>query len=122
CFAHRSFRTHAVIETLFAGIGSIAGQNGPLWWAATHRRHHRFADTDGDDHSPTRGLFHAHLGWLWKTGLEDVDLGEHPDLARPHLLWVENHKLWLGLAYLSVIGAVWGLAGIGSYWVIPVVA
>ena len=122
CFAHRSFRTHAVVETLFGVVGSIAGQNGPLWWATTHRRHHRFADADGDDHSPTHGLFHAHLGWLWKTGLEEADLGDHPDLARPHLIWVENHKLLFGALYLAGLGLAWGWAGIGSYWLLPVVA
>jgi stearoyl-CoA desaturase (delta-9 desaturase) len=122
CFAHRSFRTHPVIEVVFACVGSIAGQNGPLWWATMHRRHHRFADTEGDHHSPTRGLFYSHLGWLWVTGLEAADLRQHPDLARPHLLWVENHKLLIGGAYLALVGLLWGLPGIGSYWVIPVVA
>ena len=122
CFAHRSFRTSPVVEAIFAGIGSIAGQNGPLWWATTHRRHHRFADGDGDYHSPTRGLFHSHMGWLWKTGLDEADLRRHPDLARPHLIWVENHKLWLGVAYLAALWLWGGLDGIGSYWVLPVVA
>ena len=122
CFAHRSFRTHPIVETLFACVGSIAVQNGPLWWAVTHRRHHQFADGDGDCHSPTRGLFHSHLGWLWRTALEDADLRRHPDLARGHLLWIEDHKALIGAAYLLLIGLAWGLAGIGSYWVIPVVA
>jgi stearoyl-CoA desaturase (delta-9 desaturase) len=122
CFAHRSFRTHAGIELAFACIGAIAAQNGPLWWAATHRRHHRFADTEGDYHSPTRGLFYAHMGWLWRAGLEEADLRRHRDLARPHLVWVENHKLLVGGAYLLLVGLAWGLDGIGSYWVIPVVA
>jgi stearoyl-CoA desaturase (delta-9 desaturase) len=121
CFAHRSFRTHPIIETLFACVGSVAGQNGPLWWATTHRRHHRFADTEGDDHSPTRGLFHAHMGWLWRRGLEEADLRRHPDLARPHLMWVEDHKLLLGGAYVALLWLAWGMSGVGSYWVIPVV-
>ena len=121
CFAHRSFRTHRVVEILFAGMGSIAAQNGPLWWAVTHRRHHQFADTAGDCHSPTRRLFYSHRGWLWHTALEDADLRRHPDLARGHLLWIEDHKALLGAAYLLVLGLAWGLDGIGSYWAIPVV-
>lgn len=122
CFAHRSFRTSPVVELGFACIGAIAGQNGPLWWAAMHRRHHRFADMDGDCHSPTRGLFYSHVGWLWKTTSEDARLRRPADLARPHLIWVEDHKLLLGGAYLAVLGATWGLSAIGSYWVIPLVA
>ena len=34
----------------------MASQKGPLWWAAHHRNHHRFSDTDRDVHSPKRGL------------------------------------------------------------------
>jgi stearoyl-CoA desaturase (delta-9 desaturase) len=121
CFAHRSFRTHPAVEVIFACVGSIAGQNGPLWWATMHRRHHQFADTDGDCHSPTRGFFYAHMSWLWRTALEAADLRHHPDLARPHLLWVEDRKLLIGGAYLGLVGLVWGPGGVGSYWVIPVV-
>jgi len=121
CFAHGSFRTSPAVELIFACVGAVAGQNGPLWWAVTHRRHHRFADTDGDDHSPTRGLFDAHMGWLWKRGLGDADLRRHGDLVRPHLIWVEHHKLLLGVGYLLLLGLTWGLGGIGSYWLIPVV-
>jgi stearoyl-CoA desaturase (Delta-9 desaturase) len=122
CFAHRSFRTSPAMETAFACVGAIAVQNGPLWWAVTHRRHHRFADTEDDCHSPTRGFFHAHMGWLWTTALEDADLRQDPDLARPHLVWIEDHKTLLGAAYLLVVGVASGLDGIGTYWVLPVVA
>src|SRR5262249_34933088 len=114
--------THPGIELALAATGAIAGQNGPLWWATMHRRHHRLADTDADYHSPARGLFHAPLGWLWKAGLAEADLGRHPDLAPPPLLRLEGPRLLRGGAYLAAVGLVWGLAGIGSYWVIPVVA
>ena len=40
-------------------------------WVADHRKHHAFADVDGDPHSPhtddggiIHGLWHAHLGWI----------------------------------------------------------
>ena len=45
-------------------------------WVADHRKHHAHADEEGDPHSPARqfgdgwmgalkGLFHAHVGWLF---------------------------------------------------------
>ena len=44
-------------------------------WVACHRKHHAFADREGDPHSPwrygddlralTKGMFHAHVGWLF---------------------------------------------------------
>ena len=53
----------------------MAIQGPVIQWVADHRRHHAFADRAGDPHSPWRygtdlrsllkGMFHAHLGWLF---------------------------------------------------------
>ena len=32
--------------------GTTAAQKGPLWWAAHHRDHHQYSDTERDIHSP----------------------------------------------------------------------
>lgn len=63
-FSHRAFRTGRGFQLALAILGTSAGQMGPLWWAAHHRRHHQFADTERDPHSPRRGLWWAHMGWL----------------------------------------------------------
>ena len=40
-------------------------QKGPLWWAGHHVNHHKFADRDGDPHSPmVSGVYYAHIGWF----------------------------------------------------------
>jgi stearoyl-CoA desaturase (delta-9 desaturase) len=40
-------------------------QKGPLWWAGHHVNHHKFADREGDPHSPmVSGVYYAHLGWF----------------------------------------------------------
>jgi hypothetical protein len=42
-----------------------------IFWVATHRRHHRFSDKEGDPHSPQLGrsllgrFWHAHIGWMF---------------------------------------------------------
>ena len=42
-----------------------AMQKGPLWWAGHHVNHHRYADRDGDPHSPmVSGFYYAHIGWF----------------------------------------------------------
>lgn len=74
-FTHRSFEAPRVVRVTLAILGSMAFQGPVIWWAATHRRHHRFSDTKDDPHSPHlhgggakgffKGLFHAHLGWLF---------------------------------------------------------
>src|SRR5215510_4700033 len=62
---------------LFLGILGSAAIEGPvISWVADHRKQHAFSDEEGDPHSPhvdhglgwsgaLRGLFHAHMGWLF---------------------------------------------------------
>jgi stearoyl-CoA desaturase (delta-9 desaturase) len=69
---HRSFQTSKPLEYLLAALGSSALQGSVLDWVADHRKHHAHADEEGDPHSPhvgdgagLRGLWHAHVGWLF---------------------------------------------------------
>src|SRR3954447_3242305 len=73
---HRSFATHRWLEYAFAAAGALALQGSPIDWVADHRKHHAHTDEDGDPHSPhagqgagirgaLRGLYHAHVGWLF---------------------------------------------------------
>ncbi|HET9720555.1 MAG TPA: fatty acid desaturase [Solirubrobacteraceae bacterium] len=75
---HRAFATHRWLERGLALAGALALQGSPSDWVADHRRHHAHTDADGDPHSPhvghgaglggaLRGLWHAHVGWLWRT-------------------------------------------------------
>ena len=75
-FTHRSFKTSRVLRGIFAALGSAAIEGPVISWVADHRKHHAFSDREGDPHSPhvghgggwrgtMRGLFHAHMGWLF---------------------------------------------------------
>jgi stearoyl-CoA desaturase (delta-9 desaturase) len=64
-FAHRSYRTGRIFQFLLAFGGTAAYQKGPLWWASHHRRHHLYADTESDLHSPlAHTLWRSHVGWF----------------------------------------------------------
>jgi stearoyl-CoA desaturase (delta-9 desaturase) len=74
---HRSFTAPHPLRYLFAVAGSMAVEGAVIGWVADHRRHHAFADKEGDPHSPhldtgeglvgvLKGLWHAHVGWLFK--------------------------------------------------------
>ena len=64
-FAHRAFKMHRAAQFVWAFIGTAAMQKGPLWWAGHHVNHHRFADREGDPHSPmVSGIYYAHIGWF----------------------------------------------------------
>lgn len=71
-FAHRSFQMNRVARFVWAFIGTAAMQKGPLWWAGHHVNHHRFADRDGDPHSPmVSGFYYAHIGWFLSDAKND---------------------------------------------------
>jgi stearoyl-CoA desaturase (Delta-9 desaturase) len=73
---HRAFQTHRWVEYAFAIVGGLAVQGRVIDWVADHRKHHAHTDDEGDPHSPhagqgagirgaLRGLYHAHVGWLF---------------------------------------------------------
>jgi stearoyl-CoA desaturase (Delta-9 desaturase) len=73
-FTHGSFKARRPLRVVLAVAGSLAVEGAPTKWVADHRRHHAFADRDGDPHSPWRygtgvaalakGLLYAHCGWF----------------------------------------------------------
>ncbi|GJP59585.1 hypothetical protein CLOP_g12651, partial [Closterium sp. NIES-67] len=90
--SHRSFKTSRVGQFLFALLGCLSFQKGPLWWASHHRHHHRTADTAADAHSPLQwGFFWSHMGWfLCSTRHTDVLWHAIPDLSPfPELHWLD---------------------------------
>jgi len=73
---HRAFETYRPIKYALAVLGSMGVQGDVISWVSDHRKHHAFTDEEGDPHSPhvghgegalagLRGLFHAHVGWLF---------------------------------------------------------
>jgi stearoyl-CoA desaturase (Delta-9 desaturase) len=71
-FAHRAFQMNRAARFAWAFIGTAAMQKGPLWWAGHHVNHHRFADRDGDPHSPlVSGVYYAHIGWFLNDARHD---------------------------------------------------
>jgi stearoyl-CoA desaturase (delta-9 desaturase) len=109
--AHRSFKTSRQFQFVLALCGVLAGQNGPLWWVGHHRHHHRYADRAQDLHSPVRGFFWSHMGWLFSPYCVRVRRRLVGDLARsPELVVLERYSYALNLAYallLYIGGDVW---------------
>jgi stearoyl-CoA desaturase (Delta-9 desaturase) len=107
-FAHRSYRASRPVQFLLAVLGTTVAQKGPSWRAAHHRAHHRYSDTDRDIHSPQKGFWWSHVGWILCDRYSDADLGLVRDLtAFPELRFVERYNgvgpwilaglsLWIG--------------------------
>jgi stearoyl-CoA desaturase (delta-9 desaturase) len=94
-FSHRTFRTSRAFQFLLALLGTTAVQKGPLWWAAHHRRHHKYSDQEGDLHSPgLQGFLWAHVGWILAEDWEAVETDRIPDLMKfPELRWLDRWHL-----------------------------
>jgi stearoyl-CoA desaturase (delta-9 desaturase) len=75
-FTHGSFKGVRWLRIVLAVAGSPAVEGDVIQWVADHRRHHAYADREGDPHSPWRcgasvtglsgGLLFAHCGWLFQ--------------------------------------------------------
>ena len=63
-FSHKSFKLNRFWQFVFAFMAEATAQKGVLWWAANHRHHHRYSDTDRDLHSPRKGFWWSHVGWI----------------------------------------------------------
>jgi stearoyl-CoA desaturase (Delta-9 desaturase) len=132
---HRAFQTHKPVEYAFALLGSMGLQGGVLDWVADHRKHHAHTDQEGDPHSPhghgggvrgaVKGLWYAHLGWLFdRAGQAEHaryarDLYEDPGMRLIHKLffvWVlVGIAIPFGLGYAidgtlagALTAALWG--------------
>lgn len=109
---HRSFRPHPVVKVILLILGSMAAQGGALEWAATHIKHHGQSDCEGDPHSPIEGLSHAHVGWMFKSGMADPNTYCRHLLKDPLAVLVSyTFAVWmvLGLVIPFLIGGWTGL-------------
>src|SRR5829696_7645028 len=120
---HRAFATYKPVEYLFAISGSMAVEGPVTGWVTDHRRHHAHADEEGDPHSPhvghggglagtLRGLWHAHLGWLFDHPTAEGAERFAPDLVEDRWMRLISRLfvVWAGLGFAIPFGLGW-LAG-----------
>ena len=132
-FTHRSFETNRAVQFVLGVFGSMALEGPLLKWAAIHRRHHQYSDTELDPHSPHRqgrgtrellhGLWHAHLGWIFQP--EPPNLSHYvKDLRQSRMLRMVSSLfvVWVavGLLIPAVLGGLltgtWMGAASGLVW------
>jgi len=94
-FSHRSFKTSRTFQFVLAFMAMSSAQKGVLWWAAHHRWHHRYSDTEEDLHSPMRfGFWWSHVGWIMSDTYDKTELHLIRDFAKyPELRWLDRNHL-----------------------------
>jgi stearoyl-CoA desaturase (Delta-9 desaturase) len=122
-FTHRALDSSRALRATLAILGSMALEGSVITWVADHRKHHAFTDQEGDPHSPhlsgpgflgaIRGLWHAHVGWLFETVGQAERERFAPDLMKDRMIRVIDKlfPLWaaLGLAVPFALG--WLIGG-----------
>jgi len=110
---HRGFKVPKWLEYTLSVFGTFAIQSGPLSWVTTHRLHHAFTETDRDPHSPNRGFYWAHMGWIMRGTAQNqpqaVMQRYCPDFANDRF-----HQLIDRYYYIPTIFLAIGLFAIGG--------
>jgi len=123
-FTHRSFKARRPVRIALAILGSAAIEGPIVAWVADHRKHHAFADVEGDPHSPhvghggglrgaLRGLLHAHLGWLFLHTQRGAKARYAPDLLRdPDIRWIDRtFPVWVVAGLVAPFLLGWLIGG-----------
>jgi stearoyl-CoA desaturase (Delta-9 desaturase) len=117
-FTHRAFKTKRWIRGALAILGSAAIEGPVISWVADHRKHHQYSDREGDPHSPhvdhghgwrgaLKGLWHAHVGWLFIHTQRGSKQRYAPDLMRDPLV-----------RFIDRTFIVWAVAGLAASFVL----
>lgn len=105
-FAHRTYRLNRFWQFVMAFGGTTAAQKGPLWWAAHHRDHHRFSDTPEDIHSPRKGFWWSHVGWILCNRYKGTKFDRIRDFAKYPELRFLNRYDWIGPWMTGIVSYV----------------
>jgi len=101
-FAHRAYKMGRLPQFAMAFVGGMSAQKGALWWASYHRHHHRYSDTEVDIHSPKKGFWWSHMGWIVCDKYNETNYDAIKDFAKyPELVWLNKHD-WVPVWTLGV--------------------
>jgi stearoyl-CoA desaturase (delta-9 desaturase) len=126
-FTHGSFKAKQWLRVCLAVLGSTAMQGPLLHWVADHRRHHAYADREGDPHSPwlfgtspvalAKGFWHAHMGWVFNRDLSNPRRFV-PDLLADRAMVRVSKLFWLWTAICLVLPGIIGGLVTWSWWAV----
>jgi stearoyl-CoA desaturase (Delta-9 desaturase) len=121
-FSHLAFQAHPSVRLFTLIFGAAAFENSALLWACEHRSHHKHVDHDEDPYCISKGLFHAHVGWLLFKLDPPPPFDNVADLQRdPLVMWQHRHVQWIGAAVAfgipTLLGFIWGgwVSALGAF-------
>ncbi|MGN9781480.1 acyl-CoA desaturase [Nonomuraea sp. ZG12] len=128
-FTHRAFKCRRGLRIALMLAGGMAVEGPVMLWAAEHRRHHKYADREGDPHSPwrygdsglalLRGMLHAHVGWFYTARRRSnaqhwvPDLLADPDVRRFDAAYPA--VVFASFALPAAVGGLWSMSWAGMW-------
>lgn len=115
--SHKSWNPPNIVQKVLSTIGVVALVGTPISWAAWHRTHHHYVDTDKDPHSP------KYFSWLYILfaryhTAQTKRAIDH--LRNPYFVWLSKHELYLillgNLLLFTILPFIWFM----TLWAIPV--
>ncbi|KAH7338992.1 hypothetical protein B0J17DRAFT_659413 [Rhizoctonia solani] len=120
-WSHRSFVARRPLRAVLAVMGALGFQGSIKWWCLRHRLHHRFTDDPiHDPYAATRGLWYAHLGWIFrKPRYERIPLIDKDDLEADPIVRLQHRfyipiAVFFGLVVPTLVAKIWDDA-LGGY-------
>ena len=114
--SHKSWVCPKPLEYLFSLFATIGLTGSAISWVAIHRKHHAFADTEKDPHSP------KYKGWFWSHYLSmfaKVDIKYASNLLRESFYTFQHkHYLTINLIY-GIILYIMDPFAIVYAWLVP---
>lgn len=106
-YTHKSIEIKSYLKIPLLILSTFCLQGNTIVWTAIHRsKHHRYADTDNDPHSPRHGFFTSYFKWIfdWQKSFEPKYA---VDLIRDkwHLWFAKNYN-WIIISTYIIVGLI----------------
>jgi len=120
-WAHRSYKAHPALRVFLMLGNSMANQGSIFHWSRDHRVHHRHSETASDPHDASRGMFFAHMGWLFVEKRRNVieagrEVGMKDLLEDWVVMFQDRNKYWLMPLMCFILPASLSTWFGESYW------
>ena len=106
-WSHRTYKAGSILQLFYLFFGTMASQSSVINWSQHHRSHHRNEEKSGDPYNITKGLFHAHVGWLLFPADEketaEIEKSDVSDLEANKLLVCQHEYYYIWWTIISFI-------------------
>jgi stearoyl-CoA desaturase (delta-9 desaturase) len=119
-FSHKTYKASWPIRLLYVLFGSAAFEGSVLEWCTDHRNHHLYTDQEKDPYNINKGLWYAHIGWIFTLDESKRDFSNVNDLmADPIVAFQHKYNIPLSIAMCFLlpmgIASLWGDAWGGLF-------